>query len=74
MAGRVGDREVRVAAADHVSAALQDAVRHASERGETVSVIECDGEAVGVVSFADRIRPGAREAIARLRSIVASGR
>ncbi|MBI5532099.1 MAG: copper-translocating P-type ATPase [Deltaproteobacteria bacterium] len=69
MVGQVGAHTVRVGAVDGEPPGFEELVRSARERGETVSVVERDGRVVAAVSFADRIRPMAREAIAELRSM-----
>jgi Cu+-exporting ATPase len=78
MTGRVGEHQVRVRAAEGELGELADSAQQARDRGETVSVVECDGAVVAVVSFTDRLREGARDAVQQLqamglRVVVATG-
>ncbi len=59
----LADRDVEASAADlGRMAALQ-------AEGKTVMLVAVDGQAVGLIAVADRIRPTAREAIAELRAL-----
>jgi len=69
MAGLVDGHEVRVSAADGDNGSFDELIRGARERGETVSLVQVDGEAVAMVSFADRLRDGARESVGALRAM-----
>ncbi len=59
----LADRDVEASAADlGRMAALQ-------AEGKTAMLVAVDGQAVGLIAVADRIRPTAREAIAELRAL-----
>ncbi|MBI5156938.1 MAG: heavy metal translocating P-type ATPase [Acidimicrobiia bacterium] len=47
----------------------RDELRRASERGESAIVLFDDSSMLGVFSLADRVRPGARAAVDRLRTM-----
>lgn len=49
-----------------VPAKLREAIQSLSDAGNTVSIIQCEGEYAGVIAFRDRIRPEAGQAIDRL--------
>jgi Cu+-exporting ATPase len=44
-------------------------IEEARRAGATVSVVEVDGELVGMVAFADRVREDARSSVAKLKSM-----
>ncbi len=50
-------------------APLADALKDAEARGETVVAVAIDGRAAGLVGISDRIKPGAKEAVAALRAL-----
>ena len=49
--------------------ALADALEASQARGETAVAAAVDGEATAVISVTDTVKPGAAEAIARLRAL-----
>jgi len=70
MVGIVDGKTVRVRA---VTSELGDdfvtGIEEARRAGATVSVVEVDGELVGMVAFADRVREDARSSVAKLKSM-----
>ncbi len=71
VAGRVGDRVVRVERAEvgPLPAALVEAVATYRSRGETAVVVTAGEEAVGVLAVSTPLRPEAAAAVERLREI-----
>jgi len=67
--GSVDGKFVRVIAADGAVRDLEFAISQARSRGETVSVIEVDSQAIGAVAFADRTRDQAAASIDTLQRI-----
>ncbi|MDN3519767.1 cation-translocating P-type ATPase [Aquisalimonas lutea] len=53
--------------AQHWPAAADEALAAVRERGETAAVVAVDGQPVGLLGFADAIRPEAAAALQRLR-------
>ncbi len=47
----------------------EEALARLEENGETPLVVAADGEVIGVLGVQDELRPGAREAVARLREL-----
>jgi Cu+-exporting ATPase len=69
VAGVVDGVKVRVIAAVDVPAVLEEATEAARSRGGTVSLVEVGDKVLGLLAFHDRVRDGAAEAVARLRSM-----
>lgn len=69
MRGQIEGAAVRVRAASAQEGELTSELSHAREHGQTVSVVERDGEIVGLVAFEDRLRDGAAQAVTRLRAM-----
>ncbi len=69
MVGTVEGVVIRVvAASDEVLEELRDAVDQARRAGATVSIVQRDGTTVGMVAFADRVRPEAKTSVQALRA------
>ena len=51
------------------TSALQAAVEEMQSHGRTAMIVAVDGAAAGVIAVADTVKPGSREAVARLRSL-----
>jgi Cu+-exporting ATPase len=72
VAGRVDGRAVLVGSEPLLASrgidtsALEEAAEHASGIGRTVAWVAVDGVAAGVIAIADRVKPEAAEAVARL--------
>jgi heavy metal translocating P-type ATPase len=60
--------EVDAASGEHVAEA-RTLVRELEEAGRTAVVVIVDGVPAGVLALADRLRPGAREAVAKLTAM-----
>ena len=52
-----------------ITAAQQDALRAAEESGATAIWVAVDGDAAGIISLRDTLKPGSAAAIARLRGL-----
>jgi P-type Cu2+ transporter len=48
---------------------LQDALENAESRGESVVVLQSGARVLALIALADRVREGAREAVAQLRAV-----
>jgi len=69
---RVVVGSLRLAQAEGIDVApLADLAGGLADRGKTVALVAVDGRPVGLLGLADTLKPGAREAVGRLR---ASGR
>lgn len=68
---QVGGQEVRIGSLRHTAPedaeSARDQVDSVEENGETAVVVTVSGKLAGIIGIADRIRPEARAAIARLR-------
>jgi Cu+-exporting ATPase len=67
--GSVDGAHVRVVAAGEPPEVLPGPVAEARALGGTVSVVEVDGDAIGIVAFHDQVREGAPEAVRQLRAM-----
>jgi P-type Cu+ transporter len=65
----VGSRELFTELSFDVPAGLNDAVDAAEEAGQTAVLVGWDGRAGAAIVVADRLRPGAAQAVARLRGL-----
>jgi len=63
----VDGREIRVGRAGALPRAMQDEVERLAAAGRTPFAVWIDGAPVGVVAVADRVKPEARDTVARLR-------
>ncbi|MCB5907828.1 heavy metal translocating P-type ATPase [Streptomyces pinistramenti] len=69
-----GTREASAAAQDlRAVAVAREAVADAEAAGRTAVVVLVDGEPAGVLALADRLRPGAPAAVARLAALTGTG-
>jgi len=66
---RIGKPEWAEESGIELAPGHRDELRRASERGESAIVLFDESTALGVFSLADRVRPGARGAVDRLRAI-----
>lgn len=67
--GSVENKLVRVIAADGPVKDLDFSISQARAKGETVSVVELDSLVIGMVAFADKLRPQAAQSIEKLKHI-----
>lgn len=69
IAGTLGDgRRLSLGAARGDAGAFEPRVAEALARGQTPVLVKLDGRPVGALALGDTLRPGAAEAIARLRA------
>jgi copper-transporting P-type ATPase V len=74
VSGSVRGRDIRVGtraltAGARIGSDLDAAARELESAGKTVVWVQVDDDAVGVVALADRVKPGAAPAVARLKSL-----
>jgi Cu+-exporting ATPase len=67
--GVVEDQETRIVAAHQVPSLFEKAVERARKEGGTVSLVEVEGTVIGLLSYHDRVRQGAKEALDRLKTM-----
>jgi heavy metal translocating P-type ATPase len=73
ISARIGNRLVEVGAPAHLrdasDAAAASVVAQLEERGATAALVRVDGRAVAVLGIADRLRPAAADALARITAV-----
>ena len=69
----VEGRVVRLSAPDKTQMEIPDRwrqrIREQEAQGQTVVLVECEGELLGTLALRDTLRPDAREAVERLRAL-----